>query len=784
MRSWPDTIDGSNYECAYIIGENPLILDLRNPKEYNEGHIHMAVNITNFKKFTNDEKDSMLKNPELIDLFIQNSTFQKRGTFYYRCILYGDEESCLQLKEILENEKKLEKILYVSGVEMLFATCFDNMSWNNEPEIQNPVFRVFKNNLMRIQQEPKRIEFKISDQTGGFIIENLFSRLECDYYIDLLEKIDYQDLSQEYPKEYRNNQRRIIFSKEWSGILTKRLFPFFKKQDIKGISPIGFGSEGIWKPHRINECFKFSKYSQEEKFNYHRDGIYCPTEDECSIFTVLIYLNENFKGGETVFKDTKEFIEPKMGYVLVFPGHVHHKGNEVSEGVKYIVKTEVICKRVNSNQIPKSIKESYLQNEEYKKAKNLFNESESYENTGKVELFTKTFNDALEILVENSLKRVEQDSKFNHDVLTLIFEYLTKRELISMMTVSKSWNLASIEDHLWHHFYLKDFYSMKKTVSISEHWYNLYKQRYFIENHFRTVVFELNDLHLNFGVVDAHHFSSRKKWNYPSEKKEYNIYDSSYLGMDALKTHTIDSCVAKKIENNCLWYMVRNIDRYEAGNRIFKLDTVAECQYISCNGNIKNLNYFIQLLVAGYYDLNIDSSCHPVLFVEPPLGWDNDMKSQLKEKMFQMFNVCSVSFMNAIDLLIQFYELKTCILLFIRRGNQFIVNIVNGVVSDKIDINTKEVNEMDKLREDFEFPSIDLIKKELFSFNKVENIYVSIGAAEKDSEMDVDGFHKKLEQELSTKVHYLSNNGELDALLSGMNFATTNEYSATCEFNF
>jgi len=82
-----------------------------------------------------------------------------------------------------------------------------------------------------------------------------------------------------------------------------------------------------------------------------------PTGKQSSLFTFLIYLNDEFTGGETTFfvPSVKEGVlnaypvKPVMGAVAMFPhgemgdkeGPLLHEGTGVREGAKYVIRTEV-----------------------------------------------------------------------------------------------------------------------------------------------------------------------------------------------------------------------------------------------------------------------------------------------------------------------------------------------------------------------------------------------------------------------------------------------------------
>ena len=62
----------------------------------------------------------------------------------------------------------------------------------------------------------------------------------------------------------------------------------------------------------------------------------------------MIYLNDDFTGGKTVFYDdcfqkTVE-IEPKKGKALLFDIDLWHKGEEIHNGEKFWIGCEIISK--------------------------------------------------------------------------------------------------------------------------------------------------------------------------------------------------------------------------------------------------------------------------------------------------------------------------------------------------------------------------------------------------------------------------------------------------------
>ena len=80
------------------------------------------------------------------------------------------------------------------------------------------------------------------------------------------------------------------------------------------------------------------------------DHWYQPSNSEITLFTVLVYFNSDFSGGETRFMEQLEdVIVPKPGLVAIFQHKIRHEGCEVLSGTKYALRTDAIYKLVESN---------------------------------------------------------------------------------------------------------------------------------------------------------------------------------------------------------------------------------------------------------------------------------------------------------------------------------------------------------------------------------------------------------------------------------------------------
>lgn len=83
------------------------------------------------------------------------------------------------------------------------------------------------------------------------------------------------------------------------------------------------------------------KYEKGQKFDTHVDAIYGNTHFQNRQLSCLLYLNDDYKGGETKFLRQNLQIKPPAGSVAVFPPfYTHpHSGEPVICGVKYVAVT-------------------------------------------------------------------------------------------------------------------------------------------------------------------------------------------------------------------------------------------------------------------------------------------------------------------------------------------------------------------------------------------------------------------------------------------------------------
>ena len=183
-----------------------------------------------------------------------------------------------------------------------------------------------------------------------FLLRDFLTAEECQQFIDQSEDIGYDEAPITTAagfvmrKDIRNNARVILDDVD----LAERLFA--RAKDF--LPPEWFG----WELVGFNERFRFYRYDVGQRFAPHTDGHYERENGERSHLTFMIYLNEDFEGGWTSFQrmkaqgsnDSVIDVEPATGLALVFYHRLIHEGVSLSQGRKYVLRTDLMYRRIDS----------------------------------------------------------------------------------------------------------------------------------------------------------------------------------------------------------------------------------------------------------------------------------------------------------------------------------------------------------------------------------------------------------------------------------------------------
>ena len=172
-----------------------------------------------------------------------------------------------------------------------------------------------------------------------FTVENFFTRQECLDTIVRSEGVGYElakvntASGSRVRTDIRNNSRAFYKSDELAQELWLKVQPFVPAQ-------LG-NSTAI----SLNELFRFYRYQRGHQFRGHYDESYVRNELEASYYTFMVYLNDNFQGGDTTFRELR--VQLRQGMALIFLHSLYHAGSEVTQGVKYVLRSDVMYRTAN-----------------------------------------------------------------------------------------------------------------------------------------------------------------------------------------------------------------------------------------------------------------------------------------------------------------------------------------------------------------------------------------------------------------------------------------------------
>jgi predicted 2-oxoglutarate/Fe(II)-dependent dioxygenase YbiX len=171
-------------------------------------------------------------------------------------------------------------------------------------------------------------------------IPGVLSDHECDALVREAEAIGFSDapittaMGFVMRLDVRNNTRVILDDHARAKLLWER---------VAARIPVELGRAQI--VVGLNERFRFYRYHEGQYFEWHRDGAFHRNAQESSLLTLMFYLNDGFRGGHTEFAEFPA-VEPKRGAALVFAHGLRHRGAPVREGTKYVLRTDVMVRRV------------------------------------------------------------------------------------------------------------------------------------------------------------------------------------------------------------------------------------------------------------------------------------------------------------------------------------------------------------------------------------------------------------------------------------------------------
>jgi prolyl 4-hydroxylase len=176
---------------------------------------------------------------------------------------------------------------------------------------------------------------RVNVDHGIVCIRNVLSATECEALIVRAEAVGFKPATinthsgAKRDEQTRDNDRVIMDDAELASDLWARI--------ASHVHVIRAGRQAV----RPNERFRYYRYHPGQKFDWHVDGPFRRENGEMSLFTFMIYLNEGYRGGATAFHNAGDIVG-EQGMALLFEHGLMHQGAEVTHGVKYALRSDVM----------------------------------------------------------------------------------------------------------------------------------------------------------------------------------------------------------------------------------------------------------------------------------------------------------------------------------------------------------------------------------------------------------------------------------------------------------
>jgi len=193
----------------------------------------------------------------------------------------------------------------------------------------------------------------IPEVDGVWQLLHVLNGAECDRLVAVSEALGYHcDAPVSLPRRVRHNDNlNWVVDERMVGVIWERCKEHFASSNFTSFNPLG-----------LNARFRFYRYGVGDYFAPHADGAWTGSlvvdeqlvwdayGDRISEMTFLIFLTEDYEGGRTLFQthDGKlAAVSTPKGAVLCFPHGKHpqhclHAGEEITSGLKYIIRTDVL----------------------------------------------------------------------------------------------------------------------------------------------------------------------------------------------------------------------------------------------------------------------------------------------------------------------------------------------------------------------------------------------------------------------------------------------------------
>lgn len=193
-----------------------------------------------------------------------------------------------------------------------------------------------------------RVTFLPPDRFVGYVVPGAIDDAWCAALIAALAARGFAATGDGYPAGYRDNDRLVFDDPALADALFTALGARLPAELIV--------DHQRWRLDGLNPRFRACRYAGGQGFCVHRDGAHAPRDDRRSHLTLQLYLDDDPArvGGRTRFYADRRgdqpwaAIAPARGAAIVFDHRAWHDGEAVTAGIKHVLRTDVMYRRVDA----------------------------------------------------------------------------------------------------------------------------------------------------------------------------------------------------------------------------------------------------------------------------------------------------------------------------------------------------------------------------------------------------------------------------------------------------
>jgi prolyl 4-hydroxylase len=178
---------------------------------------------------------------------------------------------------------------------------------------------------------PKSRLEALNDRRLLYVVEGALSVDECRAQVSRIEASKRHVTTDRRGHELvRRTERVILTEPELARALYSKIVAHVPAA-LVGMEPIA-----------ANDCIRCYRYQVGDFFKPHQDTHFVRSASERSLLSIVVYLNDDFEGGEVVFPDGARVLRPTPGTAVVFGHRLVHESRPILRGIKYALRSDVI----------------------------------------------------------------------------------------------------------------------------------------------------------------------------------------------------------------------------------------------------------------------------------------------------------------------------------------------------------------------------------------------------------------------------------------------------------